>query len=301
LNNLNMEKSSYGALERLVYILLLPILFTVILTGVLLTLFDYDVKNVVYNIGREIPIISNIVPKAETLESQSGNPANESIQAEQQIKELAASATDKDNEIAQLESMIQNRDKQIEQLEASVEKLILENEATVRSSEEYRKQLKSLASMYAGMSTSKSAPILENLTMPELVLVLYEMSPDDQGRILEKMNPKTAADASIQLKDINESNRSDWEEQAKLARSDRIAKDDPGYTAKLTNEELAQTFSAMTVDSAASLLLELNKTNSLKVVSLLNAMDNAARSQILTVISELSTEDAATLANKLSQ
>ncbi|MEX2415312.1 MAG: hypothetical protein WD424_04140 [Paenibacillaceae bacterium] len=297
----DLEKSSYGRLERFIYIILLPVLFAAILIGVLFTLFDYDVKNVVYSIGRNIPIINNIVPKEQRTDTQSGNPANESIQMDQQIKDLAASATEKDNEILQLETEMKNRNEQIAQLEASVEKLILEQESIAMNSEEYRKQLKSLAAMYAGMTTSKSAPILENLTMPELVLVLYEMSSDDQGRVLEKMNPKTAADASIQLKDVNELTRKDWEEQAKIARDERTAKDDPEATTKLTNEELAQTFSAMTVDSAAEILLQLNKTNSTKVVSLLNAMDNASRSNILAAIAELSTGDAATLANKLGK
>jgi len=297
----DMEKSSYGTIERFIYIILLPILFTAILTGVLLTLFDYDVKNVVYNIGRKIPIINNIVPKEQIAGADTGNPASESIQLDQQVMDLTDASAEKDNKILQLEVEAKSRDKQISQLEESVEKFVLEQETNAMNSEEYRKQLKNLASMYAGMTASKSAPILENLTMPELVLVLYEMSAEDQGRILEKMNPKTAADASIQLKDVNESTRKDWEEQAKIARDERTAKDDPEATTQLTNEELAQTFSAMTVDSAAEILIQLNKTNSTKVVSLLNAMDNASRSNILAAIAEVSAEDAATLANKLGK
>ncbi len=297
----DLEKSSYGKLERFIYIILLPILFATILIGVLFTLFDYDVKNVVYSIGRKIPIINNIVPEEQITDPDSGNPANESIQLDQQVKDLAASASEKDSTIVKLEGEVKSRDEQITQLEESVEKFILEQESVVANSEEYRKQLKSLAAMYAGMSPSKSAPILENLTMPELVLVLYEMSSDDQGRVLAKMNPKTAADASIQLKDVNELTRLDWEEQAEIARNERTAKEDPEATTKLTNEELAQTFSAMTVDRAAEILQQLNKTNSTKVVSLLNAMDNASRSNILAAIAELSTGDAATLASKLGK
>jgi flagellar motility protein MotE (MotC chaperone) len=295
------EKSSYGTLERFIYILLLPILFTAILTGVLLTLFDYDVKNVVYSIGRNIPIINNIVPEEQITDTGLSNPANESIQLDQQIKDLSATSTEKDTQIAKLESDLKSRDDQIAQLEASVEKLVLDQESIATNSEDYRKQLKSLASMYAGMTTSKSAPILENLTMPELVLVLYEMSSGDQGRVLEKMNPKTAADASIQLKDVNELTRKNWEEKARIARDEKTAKEDPEATTKLTNAELAQTFSAMTVASAADILLQLNKSNSTKVVSLLNAMDNTSRSNILAAIATISPGDAAALANKLGK
>ena len=297
----DLEKSSYGKLERFIYIILLPILFATILIGVLFTLFDYDVKNVVYNIGRKIPIINNIVPEETVAGTDSGNPASESIQLDQQIEDLAATAAIKDNTILELELELKSRDDQITQLEESVEKFVLNREATALNSEEYRKQIKNLAAMYAGMSASKAAPILENLTMPELVLVLYEMSSDEQGSVLAKMNPKTAADASIQLKDVNEATRSEWEEQAEIARNERTAKEDPEATVKLTNEEVAQTFSAMTVESAADILYQLNKTNSTKVVALLNAMDNASRSNILAAIAELSTGDAATLANKLGK
>lgn len=293
------EKSSYGTLERFIYIILLPILFTAILIGVLLTLFDYDLKNVVYNIGRNIPIINNMVPEQSTTNTGVSNPANESIQLDQKMDDLTAAATQKDQTIQKLEDDLISRDEQISKLEQSVEKLVLDQEMVVANSEEYRKQLKSLASMYAGMTTSKSASILENLTMPELVLVLYEMNSDDQGRVLEKMNPKTAADASIQLKDVNELTRNNWEEKARIAREEKTAKEDPEATAKLTNAELAQTFSAMTVASAAEILLQLNKTNSTKVVSLLNAMDNTSRSNILAAIAGISTGDAASLASKL--
>jgi len=295
----NGEKSSYGTLERFIYIILLPILFTAILIGVLLTLFDYDLKNVVYNIGRNIPIINNIVPEEAIPDNGVGNPANESIQLEQKMNDLTTATTQKDQTIQKLEDDLMSRDEQISKLEESVEKLVLDQEMIVTNSEEYQKQLKNLASMYAGMTTSKSAPILENLTMPELVLVLYEMSSDDQGRILEKMNPKTAADASIQLKDVNELTRKEWEEKARIARDEKTAKEDPEDTTKLTNAELAQTFSAMTVASAAEILLQLNKSNSVKVVSLLNAMDNASRSNILAAIAGISAEDAASLASKL--
>jgi flagellar motility protein MotE (MotC chaperone) len=295
------EKSSYGSLERFIYILLLPIVFTAILTGVLLTLFDYDVKNVVYSIGRNIPIISNIVPEDPSAQTIAGNPADESIQLDQQIKQLSTTSAEKDNQITKLEENLKSRDDQITQLEDSIEKLILEQEVNANNSVEYRKQLKNLAGMYAEMSTRKAAPILENLTMPELVLILYEMSSEEQGQVLEKMNPKTAADASIQLKDVNEQTRQDWEERARIARDERTVKEDPDAITKLTNAELAQTFSAMTVASAADILLQLNKTNSPKVVSLLNAMDNTSRSNILEAIGKLSAGDAAALANKLDK
>jgi len=301
MDNLDIEKSSYGALERFIYIFLLPVLFTVVLTGVLLTLFDYDVKNTVYNIGRQIPIIKHIVPEAENVQGDTMNPTNETIKNDQKIEILSASLNEKDTEIDQLISDLKLKEASIQTLEESVQKLILGQEAAAENLETYRNQLKSLADMYSNMTASKAAPILANLTMPELVLVLYEMDADSRGRILEKMNPKTAADASIQLKDINESNRNVYETKANQARDEKTKQDDPDANNALTNSELAQTFSAMTPQSAATVLIELNKTNSIKVVTILSAMDNNARSQLLAAIADKSPTDAASLTNKLGQ
>ena len=301
MDNLDMEKSSYGGLERFIYIFLLPVLFTVVLTGVLLTLFDFQVKDTIYNIGRKIPIINYIVPDEETTEDTGINPTNATIQNDDQIEILQTSLSTKETEIDQLQSELQSKEESLKTLEESVQKLILEQETVAVNSEEYRKQLKSLANMYSNMTASKAAPILENLTLPELVLVLYEMDSDDRGRILEKMNPKTAADASIQLKDINDSNRTQFEDKANKAREERTKADDPLASNKLTNTELAQTFAAMTPESAATILIELNKSNSVKVVTILNAMDNSSRSQMLKAIADHSPTDAALLANKLTQ
>lgn len=299
MDNLDMEKSSYGALERFIYIFLLPVLFTVVLTGVLLTLFDYNVKNSVYNIGRKIPIINNIVPAEENTGQTVQNPANESIRTEREIETLTSAVSDKDAEIKNLQFELAAKDESIKTLEESVQKLILDDETAAANTVEFRKQLKSLADMYSKMSASKAAPILENLTMPELVLVLYEMNSNDRGRILEKMNPKTAADASIQVKDINESNRAEYEEKARLARQDLNKLDDPNSSPEITNAELARTFAAMTPGSAAAIIVELYKTNSSKAVNIIKAMDNKTRSDLLTAISAISSADAAAMIEKL--
>lgn len=301
MENSNAEKNTYGALERFIGIILLPTVFALVLLGVLLSLFDYDVKETVYNIGRKIPIVSYIVPAEDSTDADPGNPADLAVAEENQLAALQAILVDKDEVIEQLKDELAASQQSLQELEQSVESLVLDQEQMLANAEEYRKQLAELAKMYSNMSASKAAPILQNLTMPELVLVLYEMKSDARVRILEKMDPVTAADISMQLKEITEANRLEFETRAKQAREERDQASSPGSSDKLSNAELAQTFTLMAPESAASILLELNKSNSSKVVSILNAMDPNARSQVLSAIADNSTSDAALLAGKLSQ
>lgn len=301
MENSNAEKNTYGALERFIGIILLPTVFALVLLGVLLSLFDYDVKETVYNIGRKIPIVSYIVPAEDSTDADPGNPADLAVAEENQLAALQAILVDKDEVIEQLKDELAASQQSLQELEQSVESLVLDQEQMLANAEEYRKQLAELAKMYSNMSASKAAPILQNLTMPELVLVLYEMKSDARVRILEKMDPVTAADISMQLKEITEANRLEFETRAKQAREESDQASSPGSSDKLSNAELAQTFTLMAPESAASILLELNKSNSSKVVSILNAMDPNARSQVLSAIADNSTSDAALLAGKLSQ
>lgn len=296
MDNADTEKS-FGGLARFVFIFLLPVLFTVVLAGVLLALFDYDVKDVAVAAGKKIPVVNRFISD----DRQAGtpvNPASERIRLEEEIRRISA---DSERKIAELEEELKARDETVAKLEESLGKMIVEGEtAAAAGTEQFRSRMKELAAMYAAMTPRRAAGILQNLEMPELVLLLYEMRAEDRGRILERMNPEIAAEASILLKDVNEGNRSEWEEEARRAREAAAARTNTGGSQSLGVDELAQTFAAMTPASAASILLELNKTNAAKVVAILGAMDIAARSALMAAIGQQSPEDAASIANRLS-
>jgi flagellar motility protein MotE (MotC chaperone) len=56
----------------------------------------------------------------------------------------------------------------------------------------------------------------------------------------------------------------------------------------------------MTPKSAAEILVEMNKTDSTKVVEILNSMDVAGRSKIMTYLSDNFKEVAPVIASKLA-
>jgi flagellar motility protein MotE (MotC chaperone) len=149
--------------------------------------------------------------------------------------------------------------------------------------------------MYAKMNPSKSAPILENLTLQERVLVLSEMKQVDQVKVLEKMDPIKAAQASIYLKDVVSA-----KDREIAALQDRIKLNDSTVASqKLTKNDLGKTFANMTAKSAATVLLQMQSITPAKVIEILSSMDNTSRAKVMTALSDLSKETAAAISTKL--
>lgn len=290
---MDAEKNAYGALERFLYIFLLPVLFTLVLVGVLLTLFDYDVKGTLYEVGRKIPVVRAIVPEDE--EKPFVNPASASLLLEEQIAALEEELAVRDAELLQLRAELAEQEQAFRLLEDNVEQLVLSQELAGLDLEDTRNQLKSLAAMYTGMSASRAASILDRMSLEQLVLILYEMRTEDRGNILGRMDPVKAAEASIQLKDMNENNWAEYERRARESGDGQAEASSNG----LTDNELAATFAAMAPDSAATILLELKKQNSKKAVAIVRAMTEQARSGVLAAIASQSPEDAAAFTDDL--
>ncbi len=292
------EQTSYGAFERFIYIFFIPTVFAVILSSVLLSFFGYDVFGTAWRFANSIPIVGKAIPDPKPTPSpvkgslQSGASLEESLQNAKQL------LSQKDAQISKLSQSDKTKDEKIKQLQGQIQALQDQLKQKTVSDEEYLNRIKNLASMYAAMNPSKAAPILENLTIPELVLVLSQMTTEQRVGVLEKMNAKIAAQASIQLKDVvTAENLQIAALQSRLQEYDKKISD----TEKLNNEQLAQTFAGMSGKNSAAVLDEMLKTNQPKVIAILTVMDSAARSSILSAISDISQQDAAKIAELMSK
>lgn len=300
--------SSYGGMERFLIWFLIPFVFTAVLLGVLLTIFDYDVMNNVLRTAKSIPVISSIVPEPKSKASDvkpadkkgQGQQATEALPtAEENIKALNVKLEQKDQDVKKTDLAVQQRDQTIKELQSKNSSLEEQIKTKTLTDTEYGVQIQQLASLYAKMSPSKSAPIMENLTIAEMVLVLNSMKTDDRVKILEKMDAKKAAEASILLKD--QTTAKDQQIAALQQRLKLTATPDPKSTTKLTKDDLGTTFSSMTPKSAAIVLMEMQNSNPDKVISILSSMESAGRSKIITAISEQSKETAALISTRLVQ
>lgn len=303
------EKPTFSAFERFLYWFFIPIVFTMVLMGALFSLFGYSATDELLKIGNKVPGLSAILPdpKGAVKETQTpvqGAAATQSTadaaapEASAQLAALQKQLETQTAELAGSTQTLKEKEQTIKDLQAKVAALEAQKVSAAKSDEEYQSLIAETASMYAKMSPSKAAPIMQNLTLKEQVLLLSEMKTDDRVRILEKMDAKKAAEASIYLKDATPAKDKQIAAlQERLDLNKTAAETKPSSMSK---QELGQTFGNMTPKSAAELLVEMNKTDAAKVTEILNSMEVAARSKIMTYLSDNFKEVAPVIASKLA-
>ncbi|MFC4598942.1 MgtE protein [Cohnella hongkongensis] len=294
----DVEKSSYSGFERFLFFIT-PILFTAVLLGVLLLMFNAEWRNAALEIGNKIPVIRSILPNPESPqapEAQSDEVLSVS-NAKAKIDELNALLADRETALKQATALNEDQKKKLEELQLQLDELAKAGEEQTISSEAYQSRIKGLANMYGKMTPSKAAPILESMTLEESALVLGAMSENERGRVLERMTPKRAADVTMKLKDAE---TVEDREIAALQSRIKELENSPGDTATaLDTAELNRTFSGMDPKKAAELLLQMSTTAQSKALRILHAMDNDARAKVLNELSTIDNKAAANLISRL--
>ncbi|GIQ68642.1 hypothetical protein XYCOK13_14660 [Xylanibacillus composti] len=295
----DIEKSSYGMMERIIGIIVIPVLFTVILTVVLLSLFGFDVSRSILETANQIPLLNRVIPDPKPddalLADDAADSAAQPAPKAEDLQELRQQIESLTLEKEAGEEQLKQREEEIRQLREQIQTMQDRDERASITEEEYEAQIAQVAKIYSDMSASKAAPIMENMTLSERVLLLSKMKTSAQVAILEKMNPQTAATTSVALKDIQT-----VEDIRISALQERLETQEPQESEAFTLEELGRTFAAMDARSAAQLLLEMAKTNEGRVVSVLKKMELQPRSAVLAQMSGLSESDAARISGKLS-
>jgi flagellar motility protein MotE (MotC chaperone) len=294
----DVEKSSYSGFERFLFFVT-PILFTAVLLGVLLMMFNPEWRDAALKIGNKIPVISSILP--DPTQSAVPNANSDEVltvnNAKAKVDELSARLAERETLLIQATDQTVQQKQQIEQMQAQIDQLTKTNTEQTITSEAYNARISSLANMYGKMTPSKAAPILESMTLDESALVLGAMSDTERGRVLERMTPKKAADVSMKLKDAD---TVDNREIAALQSRIKELELNAGEGAStLDTAELNRTFSVMKPANAAVLLLQMAGNNQAKVLRILGVLDDAARSGILSAMSDLDKKTTATLVSKL--
>lgn len=292
-----MEKQSYSMLERIMF-LMTPILFTIVLLGVLFTLFNVDFRNKVFEAGNSVPFLKDVLPEPKVANNPNDDDKlkNENLSAK--IADLQTKLTAVENELAQATQTKASLEQSFKDLESDNAQLKRVNDEQLLEDEQYEVKIQELASMFSKITPSKAAPILQSMTLEEMVLVFSSMRADDRVRIMEKMNPQTAADAAMMLKDSVKSK--DLQISALQSRLDsQKTKDTKPASSLLDQEQLSGTFTAMDAKSAAELLIKMVDVSPSKVLRILNAVDNNARSAIIAQMSALNEATTAQLVSKL--
>ncbi|TXK70182.1 hypothetical protein [Paenibacillus sp. N3.4] len=301
----SIEGASYSALERFLIWFVIPFVFTAVLLFVLLSIFDYDIKSSIQKALHNTPVIGTIVPapKEKSIVTSSGKAltSEESLKSkDEEIAKLNARVAELQAAVQKSDTTTEQKDRSLKDAQTKMTELEEKLKDKTQTEEEYANQITQLANMYAKMTPSKAAPIIEALTPKEMVLVFSMMKPDSRGAILEKMDPTKAATASIGLKDVIP-----VRDKEMAALQERLAtngvKDTTKATTTVSKSDLGQTFANMTPKSASNVLLEMNKSNPDKVLSVLSGMDNSSRSKVMSALSDADKVVAASITAKLAQ
>lgn len=294
------QEETGGGFERIL-MFLIPIIFTVVLVGVLLTLFNVNVRNGMMDLANKIPIVKNWVPDPVlTPEQEKEKKLKEQEEsAEATIQELKKQLAGMEQSVKEMTEQKAAQENIAKSLQAQIDELQKPQVPQEEEEDSYEKQIRDLAKMYADMSPSKAAPIMQNLTTEEMVLMFSEMKGSSRVAILEKMDPKTAAEATMKLKDAKPS-----KDMAIAALQSRLKKDEEATAEKtpsktLDKNQLNLTFSQMTPASASELLVQTYKISPQKTLTILKSVNDSTRAKILSVMSTKNPEIAAKIVNLL--
>ncbi|WP_342419968.1 kinesin [Paenibacillus sp. FSL H8-0168] len=316
-NELDMDlgKESGGGFERFMFFLI-PIVFTIVLVGVLLTLFNMDFRSEMISLGNKIPVVKNWIPEPkdkatqtkeadQKAQSESSEATIEQLKADlakqtEELKKATAAKTTQDKKVTELQNQVNTLQTQQEQQPQASQQGQADTQTTGGTTNEdpYVKQARDLASMYEGMTASKAAPIMENLTTEETVQLLSYMDPANSAKILQKMDAKKAADITMALKNVTPST-----DLSVAALQSRLKKDQgttAGTTSKsLQSTQISSTFASMDKKSGAELILQTYKISPDKALNILNTVDDSTRGSLLQNMSAKDAAQTAKILNKL--
>ncbi|PZD93325.1 MgtE protein [Paenibacillus sambharensis] len=295
------KEKGYSGMERFMFFLT-PILFTLVLLGVLMTLFNIDLRNKFLEIGNKVPVLEKVLPEAPKDPNAPVEEADTEAQAaaadSSRVKELEKKLAEKEAEVTKLSADLEGQEQTIAELQAKLEELGKAGTAQQQTDEEYQARISGLANMFGQISASKAAPILQSMTLEEMVLIMDAMRPDVRATIMEKMNPKVAAEATVMLKDTMPAK----DKQIAALQARLKEKQTTSTTVSdsfLDQTQVSSTFSNMAPASAAKLLLQMAEVSPSKVLQALNAVNDQARSNILDEMSKLNEKYTAQLMTKL--
>lgn len=293
------EKQESSFIEKAVFVIT-PLLFVIVLLGLFITFLDLDVRNKAIEIGNGIPVVRNFMPEPSTTSGSSDDKVRSDKQNER-IVELETQLAAMQEELATATAKSVEQEQTINTLQQQNDSLKETTTEAVATDEQYTARIQELASMFAKMTPSKAAPIVQSMTLDEMALLFSQMRADDRVRIMEKMTPQVAADVTIKLKDNDTAK--DMEIAALQSRVERLQSDtsNTSNSTQVSDAELAATFTAMDPAAAAEMLLKMMDISSSKVLRVLQVTDSAARSAILEEMAAVDERTAAILVTRLMQ
>ncbi|MCG1020651.1 magnesium transporter MgtE N-terminal domain-containing protein [Sutcliffiella horikoshii] len=177
-NQTEEKEGKYTFMQKLLYLFIIPLLFTVV---VMLGYLTYEGKNVFEVAQTFLPEKEEVITSIEgQKEQETTSPdENEKGRSSQDVILLERKVSEKEREITKLVSQLEQANKRIEDLQQQQQQVKASN--------------RELAKLYEGMSTKKAAQIILELEEERALLILKELSTSKTSSILGQLEPEQAA------------------------------------------------------------------------------------------------------------
>ncbi|MCM3652641.1 MotE family protein [Metabacillus litoralis] len=195
------EKQDYGKFQWFFFVILIPIIFTVTLVVIILSVAGFDVFGKSKAVLAEIPVIEKLfkdekqdtINDREIVAQETATQKEAKKQLEQTIEEQATMIGALEKDVSMKEKEILTLNQEIKSLETQIEEI---KEADLE------KNSKDIAKLYDNMSSKKAAEIIPNLNEEDAILILTSLDDRHLADILSKM----AVDDAVKYTNLLSSN-----------------------------------------------------------------------------------------------
>ena len=197
------EKQDYGKFQWFFFVILIPIIFTVTLVVIILSVAGFDVFGKTKAVLAEIPVIEKLftdekpdnLNDREIVVQETATQKEEKKQLEQTIEEQTTMIGALEKDVSMKEKEILSLNQEIKSLETQIEEI---------KKADSENNSKDIAKLYDNMSSKKAAEIIPNLNEEDALLILTSLDDRHLADVISKMTVEDAVKYTNLLSSNNE-------------------------------------------------------------------------------------------------
>ncbi|MGG4488932.1 MotE family protein [Metabacillus idriensis] len=195
-NTVKNNENDSSKLQWTLFVIVIPVLFTVTFITVILTVAGVDVAGKMKEAISHIPGTADLTSVEEKNNSENTNIAP-SAELKEENERQKTTIEKQQQEISALENEADLKVREIEQLSQEVKSL----KEQLQASDNKEKEGKDIAKLYEKMSSKKAAEIIPFLSDEEALKILTSINDDQVIAVMEKMPAEDAARYTKMLAD----------------------------------------------------------------------------------------------------
>lgn len=183
------EKQEYSKLQWFFFVIFIPVVFTLTLVFIILSVAGFDVLGKAKSTITNIPVVENLVNKEKENPEESAIALKEQ-ETQEENKKLEKTIEEQATMISALESDVGAKEKEVQKLTQEISSLEKQIEEIAKAEEE--SQSRDIGKLYDNMSSKKAAELIPNLTQDDALLILSSLDDKQVADILSKMSVEDA-------------------------------------------------------------------------------------------------------------